>query len=82
MNVIEGRFDKRATHRIFSEPVALDMVNDLSALVEQAISDAKRGRWLAVATGLVRMRQLARTAAGLVEESVPIDPYRAVEAAA
>ena len=31
MNVIEGRFDRRATHRIFSEPVAIETVMDVVA---------------------------------------------------
>jgi hypothetical protein len=110
VNVIEGRFDKRATHRIFSEPVALDLVNDLTALTDEAgKSDNEALRYLeachmlALGTGdadLVRglviaharvsstlarlqgMRELTRIAAGLVEQSIRVNPFVAVEYAA
>ena len=92
-NVIHGRFDKRATHRIFSEPVALDLVNDLTALTDEGIKYLEAAHWLALGTGdeqLVRgivvgharlsaIRELTHRAAGLIEESIRIDPYGAVQ---
>ena len=94
MNVI--RFDKRATHRIFSEPVALDLVNDLTALTDEAIQNLEAVHWIALGTGdahlvrgitvahgrLVNIRDLSHQAAGLIEQSVRIDPYAAVQCAA
>ena len=96
MNVIHGRFDRRATHRIFSEPVALDLVNDHTALVQRAIQLLEASHWLALGTGdallvkgigvahacLKDLLALSHNAAGLIEESVKVDPYLAVEAAA
>ena len=96
MNVIEGRFDRRATHRIFSEPVALDVVNDVDALAQEAERYLEAIHWIALGTGdrdLVNgiaathvrvhgIRDLAHNAAGLIGESIVIDPYRAVEVAA
>ena len=96
MNVIEGRFDRRATHRIFSEPVAIDLVMDLGALAQEGIAFLEAAHWIALGTGdahLVRginlaharlagIREITQRAAGLIEESIPVDPYRAVEVAA
>jgi hypothetical protein len=96
VNVIEGRFDRRATHRIFSEPVALDLVNDLTALASEGIRYLEAAHWLALGTGdeqlvrginvghdrLVAIREITHRAAALVEDSIRIDPYIAVEAAA
>jgi hypothetical protein len=96
VNVIEGRFDKRATHRIFSEPVALDLVNDVDALAQEGIKYLEAAHWLALGTGdahlvrgiavahgrFVAIRELTHRAAALVEDSIRIDPYIAVEAAA
>ena len=105
------QFDRRATHRIFSEPVALDTINDVQALAQEietadlavALKCLVAANWLAIKTGdaeLVRginlahdrvfraigrtqaIRDRANAAAGLVEESLVIDPYRALEVAA
>lgn len=96
MNVIEGRFDRRAIHRIISDPVALDVVNDATALAQRAIDHLNAAGMIALGYGdahlskgikvafdcLVDLRALSRSAAGLLEQSVPIEPYRAVEYAA
>ena len=93
-DLIEGRFDKRATHRIFSEPVALDLVNDMSALLAEAIKYLEASHWLALGTGdaqlvrgitvahgrMAQMRELTHNAAALIEDSVRVDPYKAVAA--
>ena len=93
MNVIHGRFDKRATHRIFSEPVALDAINDVDALAQEGLKYLEAAHWLALGTGdaqLVRgitvahdrftaIRHIAHHAAALVEESIRVDPYGAVQ---
>ena len=95
-NVIHGRFDKRATHRIFSEPVALDLVNDLTALTDEGIKYLEAAHWLALGTGdaqlvrginvaharLVAIRDLTHQGAALLSVSTIVDPYRAVEYAA
>jgi hypothetical protein len=89
-------FDRRATHRIFSEPVALDVINDVTALAAEAVKYLEAIHWIALGTGdahLVRgiaavhsrvlgIRDRANEAAGLVELSLVIDPYRAMEVAA
>ena len=96
MTLIEGRFDRRATHKVFSEPVALDVVNDATALTQRALKYLEASHWIALGYGdaelvkgitvafecLQELRALSRSAAGLIEQSVPIDPYLAVEAAA
>lgn len=94
MNVIA--FDRRATHRIFSEPVALDVVNDVTALSDEAIHFLEAIHWIALGTGdahlvkgiaavharVIGIRDRANVAAGLVEDSIRIEPYRAVTYAA
>lgn len=94
MNVIQ--FDKRATHRIFSEPVALDVINDVTALSDEAIRYLEAIHWLALGTGdehlvkgiaathrrVMAIRDRANVAAGLVEVSLRIDPFAAVQCAA
>lgn len=96
MNVIEGRFDRRATHRIFSEPVAIEAVMDVDALAQEGIRFLEAAHWIALGIGdshLVRginlaharfaaIREITQRAAGLIEESVAVDPYVAVEVAA
>ena len=90
------RFDRRATHRIFSEPVALDVINDVTALASEAVKYLEAIHWIALGTGdahLVRgiaavharvlgIRDRANAAAGLVEESLRIEPYLAAQYAA
>ncbi len=89
-------FDRRATHRIFSEPVALDTINDVTALCDEAIHFLEAIHWIALGTGdahLVRgiaavharvigIRDRANLAAGLVEDSIRIEPFLAVQYAA
>ena len=96
MNVIEGRFDRRAKHRIISDPVALDVVNDATALTQRAIAHLEAAGWIALGYGddhltkginvayecLMELRALSRSAAGLLEQSVPVEPYQAVQYAA
>ena len=96
MTLIEGRFDKRATHRIFSEPVALDLVMDVTALVDEMLRYLEAGHWIALGTGdshLVKalrvahqkataIRERTHAATALIADSVPVDPYRATEVAA
>ena len=90
------RFDKRATHRIFSEPVALDVVNDVTALSDEAIRFLEAIHWIALGTGdehlvkgiaavhrrVIGIRDRANVAAGLVEDSIKVEPYIAVQYAA
>jgi hypothetical protein len=90
------QFDKRATHRIFSEPVALDVVNDVQALSDEAIRYLEKLHWIALGTGdehlvkgiaavhhrVMGIRDRANVAAGLVEDSIVVNPYVAVEYAA
>ena len=89
-------FDRRATHRIFSEPVALDTINDVTALSDEAIKYLEAIHWIALGTGdahlvngiaavharVLGIRERANTAAGLVEESVRVEPYLAAQHAA
>ena len=93
MNVIHGRFDKRATHRIFSEPVALDITMDVDALAQEGIKYLEAAHWIALGTAdaaLVRgiavaharftaIRELTSRAAALIEESLVIEPYAAAQ---
>ena len=95
MNVIEGRFDRRAKHRIFSEPVAIEGVMDLTARAMRGVDVMEALHWIALGTGdadLVKgigmahaefaaMRDELRRYAGLIEDSVPVDPYTAVAVA-
>jgi hypothetical protein len=96
VNVIHGRFDKRAIHRIFSEPVALDLVNDVDALAQEGIKYLEAAHWLALGSGdeqlvrgivvahgrLVAIREQTHHAAALIEASIRVDPYIASEVAA
>ncbi len=75
-------FDKRARHRVVSEPSSLDLANDADA---QA-----RAHFLALATGnqqlvreltvagarVVDVRRLIHTGLDLLHESLEIDPYQ------
>ena len=109
VNVIHGRVDKRATHRIFSEPVALDHINDATAHVhrihsiheeineinqamhmislgvgdEHLVNGAIRihDKLLLATDELSALLATVLGAAGLVEESLVVDPYRAMEVA-
>ena len=95
MNVIEGRFDRRATHRIFSEPVAIEAVMDLTARAMRGMEVMEALHWIALGIGdsdlvkgiamahaeFTNMRDALRGYAGLIEQSVAIDPYEAVAVA-
>ena len=96
MNVIEGRFDRRAIHRVIADPPALDILNDATALTQRAIAHLEAANWIALGYAdadllkginvahecLTEIRALSRSAAGLLEQSVPVEPYLAVEYAA
>jgi hypothetical protein len=93
VNVIEGRFDRRATHRIISEPVTIEMVMDTDALAQEGIAFLEASHWIALGTGdkaLVRgiarahacfagIREITRRGAELIEHSQAIEPYEAVQ---
>lgn len=93
MNVIEGRFDRRATHRIVSEPVVMDMVLDTTALADEGIRFLEATHWLALAIAdkdlirglnrahacMVGIRDIARAGAALIESSQSVEPYGAVQ---
>jgi hypothetical protein len=96
MNVIEGRFDRRATHRLISEPVAVGMTLDTLALADEGMTFLSACNWIALAIGdkdLVRginrahscfagIREIARQGAALIETSQAVEPYLATEMAA
>lgn len=83
------KWDHRAQHRIFSEPVALDLINDVDALAQEAIAFCHNAHFQALGTGnasLVRtiqliggkvthIRRLAHEAAALAEQSAPVEPW-------
>lgn len=87
------RFDARATHRIFSEPVAINAVMDVDALAQEAIAYLEAAHLLALGIGdadlvkaivvahlkVIGIREIAHRCAGLIEESTRIDPYKAVQ---
>lgn len=88
------QFDRRATHKVISEPVALDMTNDIDALAQEAIAylepahllalghgDRELVRALTVAHGKVKgIREICHEGAALLEQSLTVDPYAAAEA--
>ena len=96
MTLIEGRFDKRATHRIFSEPVALDLVMDVTALVDEMLRYLEAGHWIALGYAdehlvkafqvahekAIAIRERTHGATALIADSIVVDPYRAAEVAA
>jgi hypothetical protein len=93
MNVIEGRFDRRATHRLISEPVAIEMTLDTAALADEGSHFLEACNWIALAIGdkeLVKginrahacfkgIREIARQGAALIESSQAVEPYGAVQ---
>lgn len=86
------QFDRRATHRIVSEPVCLDIINDVDALAQEAIAYLEPAHLLALQSGdqhLVRgitvahakvkaIHAKAHETAALLTESVRVDPYIAI----
>ena len=96
MNVIEGRFDKRSTHRIFSEPVALDLVMDVTALVDEMLRYLEAGHWIALGYAdaqlvkaftvahekAIAIRERTHGATALIADSMVVDPYLAAQVAA
>jgi len=84
-------YDRRATHRIVSDPSVMDLANDADADAQEAISHLGNAHWLALGTGneqLVRelvvigsrlhhIRQLIHTGLDLYAESAVVDPYKA-----
>jgi len=87
------QFDRRATHRIFSEPVAIDMVMDVDALAQEAIAYLEPSHLLALGSGdaalvhgiavaherVSRIREITHRCAELIEDSARVDPYLAVQ---
>jgi hypothetical protein len=85
-------YDKRATHRIVSDPSVLDIANDIDADAQEAISLAHNAHFMALGTGndaLVRViqrlgskvthiRVLTHAGLDLYAESVAVDPYLAL----
>ena len=83
-------FDKRAKHRIVSEPSTLDIANDADAEAQDAIAHIARAHFMALATGnpqlvreltvagsrVVDIRRLIHTGLDLLHESLEIDPYQ------
>lgn len=88
-NVISVTFDRRATHRIVSDPSVLDIANDVDADAQEAITLLHNAHWLALGTGnaaLVRVlqrvgskvthiRHLTHEGLDLYANSVIVDPY-------
>ena len=85
-------FDRRATHRVISEPVALEMAMDVDALAQEAITylepahllalgkrDNDLVRALVVAHAKVKqIRETVHAGVALLEDSYVVDPYHAV----
>jgi len=86
-------FDRRATHRIVSEPVCLDIINDVDALAQEAIAYLEPAHLLALRSGdaaLVRgitvahakvkaIHAMAGETAALLTDSAQVEPYLAVK---
>jgi hypothetical protein len=91
VNVIEGRFDRRATHRIISEPEAIGMTMDCDALAQEGMKFLEAVHWIVLGygdrdalNGITRahacfggIRQITRAGAALIESSLAIEPYEA-----
>ena len=89
-------FDRRATHRVVSDPTVLDIANDADAHVQEGIEYVTRAHWLALAAGdaglvdainrvgarLHDLQALIHRGLDLYAESIAVDPYRAAELAA
>lgn len=88
-------YDRRARHLIVSEPVCLDLANDIDALAQEGMYVLANAHFRALGSGdstlvdlLVRagerfqqIRERAHEGAGLVAISAHIDPYLALAAA-
>lgn len=84
------RYDRRATHRLVSEPSTLDRINDVDALAQEAVALLYNAHFQALGTGndnlvrtlarvggkVVHIRRIAQEGAALLTESVAVDPYR------
>lgn len=91
MNVIA--FDRRARHRVVSDPSALDVANDVDADAQEAIVHLARAHFLALGAGdaqlvrelntagrrLVHLRRRLHEGLDLLNASVEVDPYLAVQ---
>ena len=87
------QFDRRARHRVVSDPSALDMIMDVDALTQEAIALCHNAHFQALGTGnetlvrtisriggkLVAIRRIAQEGAALVEQSMTVDPYLAAQ---
>ena len=88
--IIEGRFDKRASHLIFSEPAALDVLMDATAIAQRGSKYAQASHWISLGYDdpelvygitvahecLTQLLEIARNCAALIEGSVRVDPYQ------
>lgn len=82
-------YDRRAVHRVISEPKAMEMMMDVDALAQEAIaflepahllalahSDRALVRGINVAHGkLVQLREVVHEGASLMADSLRVDPY-------
>ena len=80
------QYDRRAVHRIISDPSALDRINDTDALAQEGIAlahNALATTDVATKDRLIRsmggkfiyIRRIAQEGAALLSESQIVDPY-------
>ena len=83
-------YDKRARHRLVSEPSTLDIANDADAQAQAAIAHISRAHFMALGTGnaelvqelvgagnkVVDIRRRIHQGIDLLTESLEVDPYR------
>lgn len=89
------RFDRRAVHRIFSEPVALELSMNVDALSQEVVTLCHNAHFQALGTGneslvnvirligskVTHIRRIAQEATELASQSEAVDPYKALELA-
>ena len=89
----DQHYDRRATHRVISDVSAFDRIMDVDALAQEAIALVHNDHFQALGTGnealvrvlqviggkVVHIRRIAQEGTALLEESVPVDPYLAVQ---
>ena len=88
-------YDRRATHRVISDVSAFNRILDVDALSQEAIGLCHNAHFQALGTGndslvrtiqriggkVVHIRRIAQEGAQLLEQSVTVDPYLAVQLA-
>lgn len=86
-------FDRRATHRIVSDPSVLDIANDVDADAQEAVTLIQNAHFMALGTGneqlvrvigrlgskVVHIRTLVHQGLDLYAESVAVDPYKVID---